>query len=100
MKVRLTLISATFVALAGQASAKVSPEQAAKLDGPEFTCMGAERKGTESGVAEFSGKWVGTWPGQTKKFGYEPGPYADEKPLFTMTAENLAKYADMITEGE
>lgn len=81
-------------------SAKVSPEEAAKLDTDELTCMGAQRAGSDSGVAAFTGKWVGTWPGQTKPHGYEPGPYADEQPLFTITAQNMSQHEDKLTEGQ
>src|SRR5262249_13252241 len=42
----------------------------------------------------------GTWPGQTKPYGYEPGPYKDEKPLFTINAQNMDKYADKMTDGQ
>jgi hypothetical protein len=82
------------------ALAKVSAEKAAELNGPRLTCMGAEKAGSPSGVAEYTGKWYKTWPGQTKAFGYEPGPYADEKPLFTITAQNMTQYADKLTEGQ
>jgi hypothetical protein len=82
------------------ALAKVSAEKAKELDGPKLTCMGAEKAGSASGVAEWTGKYFGTWPGQTKPYGYEPGPYADEKPLFTITAQNMAQYASKMTEGQ
>jgi hypothetical protein len=80
--------------------AKISPDKAAELDGPKLTCMGAERAGSPSGIPEYSGKWVGQWPGMKGKFGYEPGPYADEKPQFTITSANMAQYADKLTEGQ
>ncbi len=80
--------------------AKVAPEKAAELDGPRLTCMGAERAGTPSGVAEWTGKWYKTWPGVSKPYGFEPGPYKDEKPLFTITAQNMSQYADKLTEGQ
>jgi len=32
--------------------------------------------------------------------GYDPGPYAAEKPLFTITAENSAQYAERLSEGQ
>lgn len=80
--------------------AKPTPEQIAELGGPKLTCFGAEKAGTPSGVAEYTGKWLGTWPGQTKPSGYEPGPYADEKPLFTITAQNMAEYAARLTPGQ
>ncbi len=84
----------------GVAMAKVSAEEAAKLDGPELTCSGAERAGTASGIPQYTGKYVGKWPGMTRKFGYEPGPYASDKPLFAIDAQNMAKYADKLTEGQ
>ncbi len=82
------------------ASAKVPEAKAAELDGPVYTCMGAEKAGTASGIAEYAGKYYKTWPGQTKPFGYEPGPYADEKPLFKISAENMDKYADNLSDGQ
>ncbi len=80
--------------------AKVSAEEAAKLDGPELTCQGAIRAGSASGIPAFTGKFVGTWPGMKNKFGYEPGPFANDKPLFTITSQNMSKYADKLTEGQ
>ncbi len=82
------------------ASAKVSAEQAAELDGPRLTCMGAERAGSSSGVAAYTGKFLGKWPGMTRPYGYEPGPYAEEKPLMTVTAQTAAQYAAQLTEGQ
>ena len=93
-------IAAWIAAFASPAFAKVPAAKAAELDGPKFTCIGAERAASASGIPAYSGKWVGTWPGQTKPFGYEPGPYKDEKPSFTITNENQAKYADKMTEGQ
>lgn len=93
-------LGATALLAATPAFAKVSAEKAAELDGPKFTCVGAEKGPSASGIPAFTGKWVGTWPGQTKPFGYEPGPYKDEKPSFTITNENQAKYADKMTEGQ
>jgi hypothetical protein len=85
--------------VAGVASAKVSPDKAKELDGPRLTCMGAEKAGTPSGVAEYTGKYFGTWPGQSKPYGFEPGPYVDEKPLYTITSANMAQYEAILTEG-
>ena len=80
--------------------AKATAEQATALDGAKLTCNGAEKAGSPSGVAEYTGKWMGTWPGQTKPYGYEPGPYKDEKPIETITAANVARFADKLTEGQ
>ncbi len=78
--------------------AKVTPEEAAKL-GTELTCMGAEKAGSDSGIPEYSGQWVGKWPGMKNEYGFEPGPYADERPLYTITADNMSEHADKLTEG-
>ncbi|MBI2384277.1 MAG: DUF1329 domain-containing protein [Gammaproteobacteria bacterium] len=94
------LLTGALALPAQQAAAKVPAEKAAELDSPKTTCMGAERAGSQSGVAEYSGKYVGTWPGLKKPNGYEPGPYADEKPLFKITAENMDRHADKLTEGQ
>jgi len=88
------------LAASGLLHAKVPPEKAAELGGPTLTCTGAERAGSASGVAEYKGQWLDTWPGLAVKEGYTPGPYADEKPLFTITAANQATYADRLTEGQ
>jgi hypothetical protein len=96
----MMLAAAMGLACCGVAQAKVPAEKAAELDGPRYTCMGAERAGSAGGVAEYTGKFMGTWPGQSKKSGYEPGPYKDEKPLFTITAANMAEHADKLTEGQ
>lgn len=106
MKSTLNVAIATYL-LAGLAAlsvqpaiAKVTAEKAAELDGAKYTCIGAEKGASASGIPAYTGKWVGTWPGQTKPFGYEPGPYKDEKPSFAISNENQAKYADKMTEGQ
>ncbi|NGY04849.1 DUF1329 domain-containing protein [Solimonas terrae] len=81
-------------------AATVSPAEAAALGGDKLTCNGAEKAGSTTGVAQWTGRFKGSWPGITRKSGYEPGPYADEKPLFTITAVNAAQYAGQLSEGE
>jgi hypothetical protein len=65
----------------------------------ERNCMGAEIAGSDTGVAAFTGQFVGTWPGLRSEYGYDPGPYAAEIPLFTITADNHAQHAERLTEG-
>lgn len=90
------------VALAHPAWAKVSADEAAKLKG-DLTCIGAEKQGNADGsIPAFSGKWLGV-PPQLKFPGtghYWPDPYADEKPQFIITAQNMAQYADNLTAGQ
>ena len=100
MRSALGVLAMWLSVVALPAAAQSAADKVAQLDGDKLTCMGAERAGSESGVAEYTGKWVGTWPGQSKPYGYEPGPYADEKPLFTITAQNMSQYADKLTEGQ
>ncbi len=81
-------------------AARVSPEQAAELGGERLTCVGAERAGSASGVAAYSGQWLGGWPGLKSATGYDPGPYADEQPLFVISATNMAQHAERLTDGQ
>jgi hypothetical protein len=93
-------MTCTLAVVVAPAFAKVPADKAAQLDGPTYTCIGAERAGSATGVPAYSGKFEGTWPGVKSKHGYEPGPYAQEKPLFSITAQNFSKYAANLTEGQ
>lgn len=95
----VTVASAALLPI-NAALAKVSAEQAAQLGGDKYTCVGALKAGTDSGVAAWTGKFQGKWPGMKQEQGYNPGPYADEKPLFTITAQNMSKYAANLTPGQ
>jgi len=98
LKISLSVIAA--LGVAQLAHAKGTPEEVARL-GKDLTCMGAEKAGSASGVAEFTGKWLGAGPGMSAEIGKHPtDPYAGEKPLFTITAQNLAQYADKLSEGQ
>ncbi|MNQ14936.1 hypothetical protein D3C85_278960 [compost metagenome] len=93
------------VALLGSSlaiQAKVSESEAARLD-QDLTPMGAEKAGNADGsIPAWSGKWRGTPP--HVKFGGPgapyPDPYADEEPLFVITAQNMEQYAENLTDGE
>lgn len=86
--------------VSGGAQARATPEELGRL-GKQLTCMGAEKAGTPAGVAEWSGKWLGAAPGMASEPGKHPGdPYAGEKPLFVITAQNAAQYADRLSEGQ
>jgi hypothetical protein len=82
------------------AQAKASADEIARL-GKQLTCMGAEKAGTASGVAEWTGKWLGPAPGMVTESGRHPvDPYAAEKPLFEINAQNYQKYAEQLSEGQ
>jgi hypothetical protein len=97
---RKAVVAGLLAALSSQVFAKVAADKAAELDGPRLTCLGAERSASKAGVAAYTGRYLGTWPGVKKPYGYEPGPYASEARLFTITAQNQAQYADKLTEGQ
>ena len=88
---------------AGTAFAKVPAAEADKL-GKELTCTGAIKAGNADGsIPAFTGKILGVPPDVkfTKSVGqYQPDIYAQEKPLFEITAANLAQYADKLSDGQ
>lgn len=93
-KWRVALLGLTLVA--GGALAKATPEQASHL-GKDLTPIGAEKAASKDGL-------VPAWaPG--KRSGKLSGDYAKnpaveaEKPIFTITSANMAKYADQLSEG-
>lgn len=103
MKLKSMAATCLFTAMilpCAAALAKSTPEEVASLDGPKYTCMGAERAGNGKDIPEYTGKFKGSWPGMKGKSGFEPGPYADEKPQFTISAANMAQYEARLTEGE
>ena len=80
------------------ANAKVTKEEADLLK-TTLTPLGAERAGNKEGT-------IPAWDGGYTKVpeGWEPGDYrpdffADEKPLYSITAENMDRYLDKLAEG-
>lgn len=94
------LVFGLALAFCGPLMAAATAEQVASLDGETLTCMGALRAGSPAGVAPYTGKYQGTWPGLDKPHGWVPGPYADEKPLYVVTHDNMADYEDLLTDGQ
>ena len=90
-----SLIAAAF-AVGVPAHAKVSADEAAKL-GKELTPVGAERAGNKAGTIP---AWTPQSQIQYKKGEYPSDPALEaEKPLFTITAADVGKYAAQLTEG-
>ncbi len=96
-------VAAIALCVAGTASAKVSQAEADRL-GKDLTCVGAEKAGNKEGtIPEYSGKWLGTPPGvkYTPNVGQHPvDPYPNDKPVFTITAQNVSQYADKLSDGQ
>jgi hypothetical protein len=81
------------------AVAQVTPKEIARL-GADLTPMGAEKAGNAAGT-------IPAWDGGIKSppAGWKPGqhyvnPFAADRPLFTITAQNVAQHADKLTPGQ
>ena len=77
--------------LAANVMAAVSPDEANKL-GTSLTPLGAEKAGNADGSIP---AWTGGIPknaGAVDSKGFLADPFANEKPLFTITAANVDKY--------
>ena len=99
MKIKISLISAALTVICATATqAAVSPDEAAKLK-TTLTPMGAERAGNADGSIP---AWTGGYtkaPANYKQGDPRPDPFADEKPLFSISAANMDQYADNLAEG-
>lgn len=99
----LTAILVTLILTAGllvgtQAAADVTAEQAAQLK-TTLTPLGGEKAGNQEGtIPAWEGGLTTVSPG-FKNGGRRPDPFADEKPLFSITAQNLEQYADKLADG-
>ena len=94
----LRAVLVAVAAAAATAFAGVSPEEAAHLK-TDLTPFGAEKAGNKAGTIP---AWTGgyTTPLQNyKDGGRRPDPFANEKPLFTVSARNMEQYADQLSEG-
>ena len=79
--------------------AAVSPEEAARL-GTSLTPVGAEKAGNADGSIP---AWTGGIPknaGAVDSKGFLADPFANEKPLFIITAATVDKYKDKLSDGQ
>jgi hypothetical protein len=93
---RYALAFAALLALTAHAA--VTPEEAAKLK-TELTPFGAEKAGNKDGTIP---AWTGGYTTPIAGFkngGRRGDPFANEKPLYSITAANMAQYADKLTDG-
>ena len=80
------------------AVAAVSQQEAEQLKS-SLTPMGAERAGNKEGTIP---AWTGgytTVPANYKSGDRHFNPFSNEKPLFTITSENMDKYGDKLADG-
>ncbi|MDQ7985633.1 DUF1329 domain-containing protein [Pseudomonas sp. G34] len=89
----------TLSLLATGVMAAVSADEAAKL-GNTLTPLGAEKAGNADGSIP---AWTGGLPvnaGAVDAGGFLADPFPNEKPLFTITAQNVEQYKDKLTPGQ
>ena len=99
-KVWWTVILPGLALAASLALGAVTPEEAAKLGGPELTPLGAERPGNRDGTIP---AWTGGLtepPPHYQPDEHHVDPYAGDEALFTVTAENVAGFSEYLSEGQ
>lgn len=98
----ITLLKSGVIAVAlfcvSHVHAAVSTEEAAKLKS-DLTPFGAERAGNADGtIPPWTGGYTTAIPGEVPD-GRRGDPFKDEKPLFAITAANVGKYAEKLSDG-
>ncbi|NRB42319.1 MAG: DUF1329 domain-containing protein [Pseudomonadales bacterium] len=95
------VLPAVLLTVPAFAQAKISKDEAKKL-GSSLTPMGANPAANADGsIPAWTGSILGVPEGVTyvKSGDVYPDLYASEKPLFTITKANMAKYEDKLTDG-
>jgi len=85
--------------LAGHGFAAITADQADRL-GKDLTPLGGEKAGNASGTIPAWEGGITTPPAGYQKGMHHPDPFAADKTLFTITAENMGQYADQLTVGQ
>lgn len=98
LKPAISAVAMGLVLVAGQAFAQATSQQIARL-GNDLTPFGSPRGPNADGT-------IPAWNGGITQppAGYQPGqfhpdPFASDEIRFTITAENMDRYADRLTEG-
>lgn len=102
MKKQIYTLSILLIAgllFSGQGFAAVSADQADHL-GKDLTPMGGEKAGNADGSIPAWDGGITTPPAGYEKGKHHPDPYAADKALFTVTADNMGQYADKLTAGQ
>jgi hypothetical protein len=94
------LVAVGVICISVLAEAKVTKEEAERLK-KDLTPMGAERAGNVKGTIP---AWDGGLIAVPKGISYKPGkpypdPFAADKILFSITAQNMNNYADNLSAG-
>mmetsp|Transcript_32046 Transcript_32046/g.41247 ORF Transcript_32046/g.41247 Transcript_32046/m.41247 type:complete len:456 (-) Transcript_32046:140-1507(-) len=81
------------------ANAKVSDAEAAKL-GAELTPLGGEQAANADGSIPAWNGGITSAPADYTPGDFHPNPFPDDKPLFTITAQNYKEYDSFLTAGQ
>jgi len=95
----LSLAITLALSASGNAFAKTTSAEAAKLDA-ELTPMGGTRAGNADGSIP---KWTGgitSAPAGYTAGDHHPDPYSTDKVSYQITAKNVAEYKDILTPGQ
>jgi len=100
MITKTTITLALAFALATPAAFAGATAQEVERLGKDLTPVGAEKAGNKEGtIPAWDGGLTKAPAGFDAKKGYAD-PYAADKPLFTITAQNAAQYADKLSPGQ
>lgn len=100
MKKLLNLAVALAVATCtGNALAKATPEQAVQLGG-SYTPMGGETAANSDGSIPAWDGGITTPPAGYKPGDHHPDPFPEDQPLYTITAENVDQYKELLSHGQ
>jgi len=103
MKALKTFLAAAVAAaslLAAGAQAAISAADAAKLGGPDFTPLGAERKGNADGSIPAWDGGLQAPPANWKEGEKLVDPFSNDKPLFEINAKNVEQYKEKLSVGQ
>ncbi|MDC0602313.1 DUF1329 domain-containing protein [Aliiglaciecola sp.] len=81
------------------ANAKVSDAEAAKL-GAELTPLGGEQAANADGSIPAWNGGITSAPAGYTPGDFHPNPFPDDKPLFSITAQNYKEYDSFLTAGQ
>jgi len=85
-----------FLLVGAGAVAAVDPNRL----GRDLTPLGGEKAGNADGSIPAWDGGITTPPAGYKPGDHHPDPFANETPLFTITASNVAQYAEKLTAGQ
>ena len=94
IKSALCIVGCLFGALAQAEAVDLS-----RLDG-DLTPLGSIRAGNEAGtIPEWTGG-MAAGAAEIESNGFYHNPFADEQPLYVITAQNYQQYSDVLSEGQ